>query len=142
MIRHRSRIVLLVAFLVLLLHWTIASQSTVLAQEPTLPPAEFADRNDVVLMPTEDFPFEFAASLAKALTATTNLNVRAVLNLASSEWRSYSNAPQYDPQKLKDIALPAIAQIRSTHGGTLCILLTSRDINSASGNLRFLFAES
>jgi predicted Zn-dependent protease len=138
MIRLSSSVVFLVASIVL----GIGAASTAFAQDPALPSAEFADRNDIVLMPTEDFPFEFTASLAKALAAATNLKIRAILNLGASEWRPYSNVPQYDPARLKDIALPAIAQIKSTHGGSLYILLTTRDINSASGNLRFVFAES
>jgi len=107
-----------------------------------LPAERFSDNNDIVLLPTEDFPFEFAVYLAKVLAADTNLRIRAVLNLGTSDWRPYSNAPQYDPAKLKTIALPAIADLKKTYGGSLYILLTTRDINNSSGDLRFVFAES
>jgi len=136
--RSRSMAVLLAVFIAVALPWRSAGW----AQGGTLPPAEFADRNDVLLIPTEEFPFEYATGLAKALAGTTKLNVRAVANLGTGEWHPYANAPQYDPAKLKDIALPAIAELQRTHGGSLFILLTARDINSASGGLRFVFAES
>ncbi len=67
-----------------------------------LPTERFSDNNDIVLLPTEDFPFEFAVHLAKVLAADTNLRIRAVLNLGTSDWRPYSNAPQYDPATLND----------------------------------------
>jgi predicted Zn-dependent protease len=76
------------------------------------------------------------------LAAVSNLKIRATLNLATGQWMPYSNTTQYDPAKLKDLALPAIAQIKRTHGGSLYILLTERDLNTADGNLRFVFAES
>jgi len=129
-------------FFALLLTLGMLSCSTAPAPEPKLPPEHFSETNDVILLPTEDFQFEFAANLAKVLSNDTGLKIRAMLNLGTSEWKPYTSSVQYDPAKLKDIALPAISQLKKTYGASLCILLTTRDINSATGNLRFVFAES
>lgn len=109
---------------------------------PDLPAERFAGLNDVVLLPTDDFSFDFAAQLARMLASDTSLRVRAVLNLGAKDWRPYSNAPQYDPARLKQIALPAIAELKKTYGGSVYIILTTRDINNSSGNLSFVFSET
>jgi predicted Zn-dependent protease len=112
------------------------------APEPVLPAERFSEVYDIVLLPTQEFSFDYAANLAKVLAGDTQLRVRAVLNLGTRDWQPYANAPQYDPAKLRDQALPAIAELRKTYGGSLYILLTTRDLNNSSGKLRFVFAES
>jgi predicted Zn-dependent protease len=110
--------------------------------EPPLPAERFSEVYDVVLLPTEEFSFDFAANLAKVLAGDTQLRVRAVLNLGTRDWKPYANTSQYNPAQLRDQALPAIAELRRTYGGSLYIVLTTRDLNNSSGKLRFVFAES
>jgi predicted Zn-dependent protease len=108
--------------------------------ESSLPIQVFSDNNDIVLLPTEEFPLDFAANLAKVLGRDTGLRIRAVGNLGTRDWTPYNNVTQFDPTKLKDLASPAIEQLKKNYGGVVYILLTARDINDPSGNLRFLFS--
>lgn len=118
------------------------SVAPVPAPRPALPPEHLSGTFDVILLPTEDFSFEFTANLARILSNDTGLKIRAMLNLGTSEWKPYPDAAQYDPAKLVDIAMPAINQLLKTYGSSFCILLTTKDINSADRNLRYVFAES
>jgi hypothetical protein len=99
------------------------------------------EENDVVLLPSDDFSFDYAAALAKIVASDTGLRIRAMLPLGTRDWKPYADGQQYDPDTLKNLALPAIAQLKKSYGGTLFVLLTTRDINSADRNLRFIFAQ-
>lgn len=97
---------------------------------------------DVVLLPTEEFPFDFAVALAKVVASDTGLRVRAFPNIGTSNWVPFSSPPQYDPAKLKELASPAITEFKRSYGGSLYVLLTARDINDPAAGLRFLFAQT
>ncbi len=109
-----------------------------IADIPPIP--QEPDRYDVILLPTEDFSYDCAAALATSIANNTHLKVRAVLNLGTAAWTP--DGDQYDPAKLVEIARPAIAKLRNVYGGTLYIVLTTRDTNFADRTLRFTFAAS
>lgn len=109
---------------------------------PPPPPASDApDDNDVVLLPADDFPSDLAADLAKIVASDTGLHVRSMLPLGTRDWKPYAGSQQYDPDVVKQLAQPAIAQLKKSYGGTLYVIVTSRDINSSDHNLRFVFAQ-
>lgn len=111
------------------------------ARATTPEPAD-PDGYDIMLLPTEDFPFQNAAQLAAVLANDTGLKIRAALPLGTNDWRPLPDSRQFDPAALKDLAQPAIADLKKTYGASFHILLTTRDINNAGGGLRFVFAES
>jgi len=94
------------------------------------------DENDIVLLPANDFSFDYAAALARMVAADTGLRIRAMLPLGTRDWQPYVDVPQYDPDGLKNLALPVIAQLKKSYGGMVYVVLTTRDINSADRNLR------
>ncbi len=96
---------------------------------------------DVVLLPTDDFPAEYAADLAKQIARDTGLHLRAMPPLGMRDWHPLANGSQYDPAALKDIALPAIERMRKNYGGKVYVILTTRDIKNPDDDLRFVFAE-
>jgi len=75
------------------------------------------------------------------VAADTGLRIRAMLPLGTRDWQPYVDVPQYDPDGLKNLALPVIAQLKKSYGGMVYVVLTTRDINSADRNLRFVFAQ-
>ena len=104
-------------------------------------PVEAPDNYDVVLLPADDFSSDYAADLAKIVEKDTGLRIRAMLPLGTRDWQPYPGTIQYDPELMKNLALPVIKRLEMSYGGKLYIILTTRDINSADRNLRFVFAQ-
>lgn len=104
------------------------------------PVAEAADEYDVVLLPTEDFSYDLARELARILQADTGLRMRAMLNVGIRDWKPVEGGGQYNAGHLREIARPAIESLKKSYGGSLYILLTSRDINHTDSGLRYTFA--
>src|SRR5262249_33450357 len=75
------------------------------------------DETAVVFRPGEDFPFQYAAALAKLVAADTGLRVRAMLPLGARDWKANAGGQQYDPAALRDLAGPVIEQLKKSYGG-------------------------
>jgi len=95
---------------------------------------------DVVLLPTDDFPVAVANILEKHVAADTGLKVRAMLPLGTRDWTPFPDGQQYDPAALVQLAAPAIERLRKSYGGKSYVIVTTRDINTADRNLRFVFS--
>lgn len=102
---------------------------------------EIPPKYEVVLLPTEDFPAGVASLLAGTVAADTGLRVKAVLPLGTREWTPYPDRPQYDPVRLIELAMPAVERLRQSYGGTVYVVLTSRDFGPADKSLNFLFTQ-
>ena len=106
-------------------------------------PANDAPANyDVVLVPTEDFPPAEATKLATAVANDTGLHIKSMLPLGTREWKPYSDRPQYDPDALKTLVLPAIERLKTNYGGKVYVILTSRDIGPPDKSLNFMFSQN
>jgi hypothetical protein len=97
------------------------------------------DKNDVIFLTTEEFPYAEAVALAQTVKASTGLQARAMLPFGTAGWKATWGGFQYDAVTLVALARPAIAQLKTGYGGTLLIILTTKDINQPDSGLRFLF---
>ena len=96
---------------------------------------------DVVLVPTEEFPLSEARKVATTVANDTGLQIKVVLPLGTRDWKPYPDRPQYDPDALKNLALPAIKRLKPNYGGKVYVILTSRDIGPPDKSLNFVFAQ-
>jgi predicted Zn-dependent protease len=96
---------------------------------------------DVVLVPTEDFPPFEATKVASTVARDTGLQIKVVLPLGTRDWKPYPDRPQYDPDALRNLALPAIERLKPNYGGKVYVILTSRDIAPADKSLNFVFTQ-
>lgn len=96
---------------------------------------------DVVLVPTEEFPPAEATKVATTVANDTGLRIKTVLPLGTRDWKPYADRPQYDPDALKNLALPAIERLKTNYGGKVYVILTSRDIGPPDKSLNFVFTQ-
>jgi len=108
--------------------------------EPSEQVAETPTNYDVVLVPTEEFPRAEATKVATTVANDTGLHIKAMLPLGTRDWKPYPDRPQYDPDALKILALPAIERLKTNYGGKVYVILTSRDIGPPDKSLNFVFA--
>jgi predicted Zn-dependent protease len=106
-------------------------------EQVTIPPQTF----DVVIVPTEDFPASEATKVATTVAGDTGLQIKVVLPLGTRDWKPYSDRPQYDPDALKTLALPAIQRLKTNYGGKVYVILTVRDIGPPDKSLNFVFTQ-
>lgn len=98
------------------------------------------DEVDVYIVPMDDFPLEGANQIAKLMSDDMNLWVKPSVRLGAL--RS-SKLPGTNQLIFEDIISKSIAIIRNfgdVGKDTYFLILTTRDINSGAGMLRFLFA--
>jgi len=107
--------------------------------EPSEQVAETPTNYDVVLVPTEEFPRAEATKVATTVANDTGLRIKAMLPLGTRDWKPYPDRPQYDPDALKILALPAIERLKTNYGGKVYVILTSRDIGPPDKSLNFVF---
>lgn len=96
---------------------------------------------DIVIVPTEEFPASEATKVATTVANDTGLQIKVVLPLGTRDWKPYPDRPQYDPDALKNLALPAIERIKTNYGGKVYVILTSRDIGPPDKSLNFMFTQ-
>jgi len=106
-------------------------------EEVTGPPQTF----DVVIVPTEEFPSSEATKVATTVGGDTGLQIKVVLPVGTGDWKPYPDRPQYDPDALKTLALPAIERLKTSYGGKLYVILTVRDIGPPDKSLTFVFTQ-
>ena len=128
----------------MLLRTTILVSIAVLISACSKPVKKVADtplNYDVVLVPTEEFPLSEATKLATTVASDTSLQIKVVLPLGTRDWKPYPDRPQYDPDALKIIALPAIERLKANYGGKVYVILTSRDIGPPDKSFNFVFTQ-
>jgi hypothetical protein len=108
--------------------------------KPSEQVAETPTNYDVILVPTEEFPRAEATKVATTVANDTGLHIKAMLPLGTRDWKPYPDRPQYDPDALKILALPAIERLKTNYGGKVYVILTSRDIGPPDKSLNFVFA--
>ncbi len=109
--------------------------------KPSEQVAETPTNYDVVLVPTEEFPRAEATKVATTVANDTGLHIKAMLPLGTRDWKPYPDRPQYDPDALKILALPAIERLKTNYGGKVYVILTSRDIGPPDKSLNFVFTQ-
>ncbi|MGH8648993.1 MAG: hypothetical protein ACREUP_06765 [Burkholderiales bacterium] len=107
--------------------------------KPAEQAADTPTNYDVVLVPTEEFPPSKATKVATTVANDTGLQIKVVLPLGTRDWKPYPDRPQYDPDALKKLALPAIERLKTNYGGKVYVILTSRDIGPPDKSLNFVF---
>jgi predicted Zn-dependent protease len=109
--------------------------------KPVQQAADTPTKYDVVIVPTEEFPAFEATKIATAVANDTGLQIKVVLPLGTRDWKPFPDRPQYDPDALKTLALPAVARLKTNYGGKVYIILTSRDIGPPDKSLNFVFTQ-
>ena len=95
---------------------------------------------DVYLLPLDDFDYRTADQLARILEQDLKLRVKATLNVGAAGVEEINNGSQYSAESLLKIAGQASDTLGERTEKTVYVLLTSKDINSSAGSLRFLFS--
>ncbi|MGH8493314.1 MAG: hypothetical protein ACRERR_09455 [Moraxellaceae bacterium] len=120
-------------FLALLIMLT-ACASPARAQEAS------PDTVAVYLVPMEDFPEAVAAKLARQLSDDMKLWVKATVRMGKLDVLKLPGTNQFIAEDILAKAQPIIRSLPEASRQTYYVLLTTRDINSSSGNFRFQFS--
>lgn len=107
--------------------------------EPSEQVVEAPTTYDLVIVPTEEFPRAEATKVATIVASDTGLRIKTVLPLGTRDWKPYPDRPQFDPNALKTLALPAIERLKTNYGGKVYVILTSRDIGPTRQKPQFRF---
>jgi hypothetical protein len=94
----------------------------------------------VYLVPLSDFPEDLAGALARALQENLRFRVKASLALPPLPVAPLPGTNQLADADLLLQATQASAHFPEATPSTYRVFLTGRDINSRTGNLRFLFS--
>jgi predicted Zn-dependent protease len=109
--------------------------------KPAEQAADTLIKYDVVIVPTEEFPPSEATKVATTVANDTGLQIKVVLPLGTRDWKPFPDRPQYDPDTLKILALPAVERLKTNYGGKVYVILTSRDIGPPDKSLNFVFTQ-
>jgi predicted Zn-dependent protease len=94
----------------------------------------------VYLVPLSDFPEDLAGALARALQENLRFRVKASLALPPLPVSTLPGTNQLADADLLLQATQASAHLPEATPNTYRVFLTGRDINSRTGNLRFVFS--
>lgn len=100
-------------------------------------------RRDIVpvyVIPLDDFPEDYSANVARALASQLGIRVRAGLRLPPLRIPVLPGTNQYASEALLERAVRASARLPGLGPETYRLFLTTRDINSQTGNFRFQFS--
>lgn len=98
------------------------------------------DTVSVYLVPLDDFPEELAAALAKSLQNNLSFRVKASVRLPPLNIATVPGTTQLVSDDILLLASKASSRLPEATPTTYRVFLTTRDINSRSANLRFLFS--
>lgn len=99
-----------------------------------------ADIVPVYVVPLDDFPEDYSANVARALASQLGIRVRAGLRLPPLRIPVLPETNQYASEALLERAVRASARLPGLGPETYRLFLTTRDINSQTGNFRFQFS--
>ncbi|MDB5794072.1 MAG: hypothetical protein JWR25_451 [Noviherbaspirillum sp.] len=111
-----------------------------LASAQPFPNASPVDKIAVYLIPSEGFPEELSALLARTLTKETGLWVKSSLRIPATDMSPLPGTNQYAPEDFFAKVLPRAKALPEASPRTYYVILTTRDINSRSQNFRFQFS--
>ena len=111
-----------------------------LAQPDRLVPSSPVDGVVLYVIPTDGFPEQVAANIARALTRDTGLWVKSSLLVPSGVKEPLPGTNQYPGDDYLPLGIAAAKQLSDTTSRTYFIVLTDRDINSRSQNFRFQYS--
>lgn len=94
----------------------------------------------VYLVPMDDFPEAVAAKLARQLSDDMKLWVKATVRMGKLDIQRLPGTNQLIAEDILQKAQPIIRTLPEGSPLTYYVILTSQDINSASGNFRFQFS--
>jgi predicted Zn-dependent protease len=98
------------------------------------------DAIPVYLVPLSDFPEDLASALAKSMSQDLALRVKAALRLPPLPITTLPGSNQLIAEDILVQGFNASARLPDTTSKTYRLFLTTKDINSRSGNFRFQFA--
>lgn len=114
--------------------------SLALAQPDRLVPSSPVDGVALYVIPTDGFPEQLAANIARALTKDTGLWVKSSLLIPSGVNDPLPGTNQYPADDYLPFGVSASRQLPDANARTYFIVLTDRDINSRSQNFRFQYS--
>ncbi|MBB5204986.1 putative Zn-dependent protease [Inhella inkyongensis] len=103
-------------------------------------PSSPVDAVSLYVIPTDGFPEQYAASIARALTKETGQWVKSSLLIPSGVNEPFPGTNQYPADDYLPFGLKAAKQLADTNARTYFIVLTDRDINSRAQNFRFQYS--
>lgn len=118
----------------------LAAAASARAQNLLLPRAQAMDAVHVYLVPTDDVAEQPVASLARELTRATGLWIKALPWTPSEVGAPLPGTNQYAAEDYFPLAARLRPMLQEASPRTYFIVLTSRDINSRSGNFRFQYS--
>jgi predicted Zn-dependent protease len=105
-----------------------------------LVPGSPVDGVALYVIPTDGFPEEVAANVARALTKDTGIWVKSTMKMPSDSIEPFAGTNQYPADDYLPMGIRVSKQLQDTTVRTYFIVLTDRDINSRSQNFRFLYS--
>jgi predicted Zn-dependent protease len=111
-----------------------------LGQPERLVPSSPVDGVSLYVIPTDGFPEQLAANIARALTKDTGQWVKSSLLIPSGVNAPLPGTNQYPADDYLPFGLTAAKQLPDTTARTYFIVLTDRDINSRAQNFRFQYS--
>ena len=101
---------------------------------------ETVDGIAVWLIPMDDFNYDEAVRLARALSADLNLKVRATLNMGSAGLKPFAGTTQFAAEDIFAMTDNVARNLADKRPDTAYVVLTQRDINTKDRSLRFNFS--
>ena len=98
------------------------------------------DTVPVYVVPLDDFPEDYSANVARALASQLGIRVRAGLRLPPLRIPVLPGTDQYVSEALLERAVRASARLPGLGPETYRLFLTTRDINSQTGDFRYPFS--
>jgi len=109
-------------------------------QTERLVPSSPIDVVSLYVIPTDGFPEQLAANIARALTKDTGIWVKSSLSIPSEINNPMPGTNQYPADDYLMVGLRVAKQLPDVSVRTYFIVLTDRDINSRSQNFRFQYS--
>jgi predicted Zn-dependent protease len=98
------------------------------------------DGVSLYVIPTDGFPEQLAANIARALTTDTGQWVKSSLLIPSGVNEPLPGTNQYPADDYLPFGIRAAKQLSDANARTYFIVLTDRDINSRAQNFRFQYS--
>ena len=111
----------------------------VCAQSQALPGQSPANAVGVYLIPTDAFPERLVPGIATALEETLGLRVKAAFWTPAPQMEPFPRTNQYEAEDYLEFAASLAGRLPESSEQTLCVVMTTRDINSRDQELRFQF---
>lgn len=98
------------------------------------------DTVDVYIVPMDDIPEDLSSAIAKTMSDDMKLQAKGSMRMGSLDVLKLPGSNQLIAEDILAKAQPVLRSLPSAGPKTYFLILTARDINSASGNFRFQFS--